>query len=109
MKLSEAIRIGSTKRPQCKTVFFQSDNNGMATHSCVLGAAYEAITGKTPLDLDDVQLLAFWDLNDPLLAHPIGTRALEGSSTIMEGLIELNDYAGWSRERIADWLESLGM
>lgn len=38
-KLSAAIRLGSTFRPQCRGRFFQDGG------SCVLGAAYEAITG----------------------------------------------------------------
>jgi hypothetical protein len=41
-KLSEAIRIGATKRPQCTGDYF--DNGG----SCALGAAWEAMGTGSP-------------------------------------------------------------
>lgn len=42
-KLSQAIWLGSTFRPQCKYRFY----NKLTETSCVLGAAYEAVTGET--------------------------------------------------------------
>lgn len=91
LKLSEAIRIGAALRPhQCVGVFFGQGG------SCALGAAYEAITGRT-----------------------LKEGSTEGA--ILKGIVPgYDDYGlrfeitgrndrGETREHIADWLESRGL
>lgn len=86
MKLSDAIRIGAAKRPQCQGWYF----DGVGT--CALGAAYEGLTGHPParmnLDSDVTRVLMRW--------------GYIGSEVVIR-----NDL-GHTREQIADWLESKG-
>lgn len=88
LKLSEAIRIGARMRPQCAGDFFL--NGG----SCALGAALEAFG----IDPKDAKGFHYGNACDIL--------------GITEGLAEhiaiRNDLRHWSRESIADWLESIG-
>lgn len=86
-KLSLAIRIGALFRGQCKNEYF--GNGG----SCALGAAWEAMRmkGYPPMGVDEaVKEMGF--------QVPFFT-AVE---------IAIKNDEGWTRERIADWLEWQG-
>lgn len=87
LKLSEAIRIGATKRPQCKGHFF----DGVGT--CALGAAAEARGWKPKL-------------NSVFGVSPY--TFLPESKGTLGGTISVMNDCGESRERIADWLEAQG-
>ena len=98
MKFSEAIRIGSKLRPQCREIYF--DGVG----SCALGAAMEAKTGSTSLSSMSVS-----DLSDKYLtyfAHPAWPGHEAELFTI---IVQLNDQYLWTREEIADWLQEQGL
>lgn len=97
MRLSEAIRLGAMLKPQ----HFGSlrSDDGVAT--CALGAAEEASGerwqvwyGQHPACLQDTACPACtyvprFDLNqEPTIAH-------------------LNDTHRWTREQIADWVETI--
>lgn len=86
LKLSAAIRIGAKKRPQCNGHFFAEGG------SCAIGAALEALTGLSNFEDDRVP--------SPETAWP-EMRHLSGK------VYDMND-GGFTREEIADWLESKG-
>jgi hypothetical protein len=97
IKLSEAIRIGAAKRPQCTGAMFK---NGA---SCAVGAIYEAVFGRIH-DSGDHGLgdaLAYRELRDRFGMFKVGGDAWDVA------VFKRND-AGMKREEIADWLESQG-
>jgi hypothetical protein len=89
MRLSEAIRIGARIRPQCSQVY----GDEYAGTSCAIGAAWEAVTGQNPWEVEPLKL-------DEILGR---TRA-----GIRSEIFSRND-SGESRESIADWLEAQGL
>lgn len=93
-KLSQAIRLGATFRPQCVRASGTVGKNGELESTCALGAAMEAI-GVSPLDTSILPLdaLARFKL-EPFVCGAIILR---------------NDLLGWTREQIADWLEQQGL
>ena len=110
MKLSEAIRAGAEKRPQSKYNFFSIADNGETVGSCALGAAYEAIFNITTNDeidagrvaeLEDITGIYDFEVYEN---HPVTQEEHHLDNII----ISLNDAYQWERERIADWLESIG-
>lgn len=91
LKLSKAIRIGAALRPhQCRGVFFGHGG------SCAMGAAYEAITGKT---------LKEGSTDGSFLRGVVPGFDDYG---LRFSIAERNDK-GESREQIAEWLESQGL
>ena len=109
-KLSDLIRIGARRRPQCFGAYFSSEGG-----SCAMGAAMEALTGSTDVRMGIEALRrAFPDLLslDNLFVCPLAPSEINGTLEVCIGLSGLvthfnNDHR-WSRERIADWLEVLG-
>lgn len=104
MKLSWAIRMGSSLRPQCKGNYFDTVNGEVG--SCTFGAVLEAIGAehspyKSHLLRETFPLLAVNNLPSPVL--PGVTKYLNISCAI----VDLNDNQGWTRERIADWVETI--
>lgn len=77
MKLSEAIRLGALLHPQCFDTMVLHNDSGSVVGTCALGAAAEA-----GFKLHTVDIL------------------------LRSKITRLNDRAGWTRERIADWVES---
>lgn len=101
IKLSTAIREGAKLRPQGHGNYFAP-----LGHSCALGAAFQAVTGRTgkdalPIAVDLDKLFPFLD-NEVL--HPAQSKSL----SIAKIIVDLNDRLGWTREQIADWLEGIG-
>ena len=94
LRLSEAIRLGATMKPQAFCAFYR--NGG----SCALGAAFDAI-GLDPDDPDTTTYPISWSwalaiLREcPVCHEPAGIAS------------HLNDVHRWSRERIADFVEVL--
>lgn len=108
MKLSEAIRLGAMLKPQAKCLY-NASNQG----TCAMGAAADAIgvlmesigvdairgtlsgLGEAWPHLgasDDTRNESVWLVDGRPLADAIQTR---------------NDTYGWTREQIADWVESI--
>jgi hypothetical protein len=109
-KLTDLIRIGAQRRPQCFGAYFSADGG-----SCALGAAMEALTGTTNVRTGIKALRRRFRgllvLNN-LLTCPVARHEIGGRRQLYIGLSGLvthfnNDHR-WSRERIADWLEALG-
>lgn len=96
LKLSGAIRLGALIRPQCTGQMFRRGA------SCALGAAYEALFGY-PEDSDQAGDITRLDCITERVPVP---DFLHGNLIRQIGT-EKNDN-GWSRERIADWLEAQG-
>lgn len=113
--LAEAIRKGAALRPQAKGQYFAPWRDSFA--SCALGAAWE---GSQDRPFEDLQEVA---VEDPILgrikgrfpvlsmtgvAFPIQPRFIgSGESELWHEITQLNDYYGWTREAIADWLDGL--
>lgn len=99
MKLSELLKIGAKKRPQC---YGQLHKNGA---SCALGAIYEARFLRIPTN----EQSSYDELKNTFPEMGIIPEPPFGEYTrpMMEQIFHLNDKK-WSREKIADWLESIG-
>lgn len=104
--LGDAIRVGSLKKPQCcglkKT---NSDFQIIAT--CALGSALDAIN---ELDSDKNTLEACEILQerfnvDMSEIHLSPIKGVMGE--LKEVIVYLNDTTKWSREKIADWVDSV--
>ena len=94
MKLSEAIRLGAMLDPQVRGAFFTAEG------TCALGAAAAALHG------DAESLIQAFPVLSTSSTCPACDRFWFRDS--VSGLImHLNDYHGWSRTRIADWVLSL--
>lgn len=89
--LSQAIRIGSTFRPQCTDLFFSEADNA----TCAIGAAIEAIYGEDAL------------FDAPRHVGHLKQRFGVNQNTLHE-VFRRNDL-GATREVIAIWLESKGL
>lgn len=100
MRLCDAIRLGATMRPKqafgvlyyipyCHDDGYYCDDSA----SCALGAAAEGLGISLDLGLDDIE----WRL---LVIYPYLSKAT------LDKIIHLNDRMRWTREAIADWLES---
>lgn len=100
MKLSEAIRLGAMLKPQ--------GTNGLLKngHSCALGAALDAlglldkygIGGYLPREVANR-----WPVLEMVTMNPVtdGVHLSVGDT-----IVDLNDDYNWTREHIADWVET---
>lgn len=106
---SEAIRLGClTTAPRTGTMLSR-DASG-AFSACALGAMAVGY-GFRPGRDDQRDLIDYLDraVTQPL---PIGACPLGCDGKWLSVVIHLNDmhgHRGWSRERIADWLDGLGL
>lgn len=114
-KLSICIREGAKKRPQAFEDFIceisSSDASAPEYSTCALGAAYEHITGKLPYPEDDQSVIdtlyKTCGLNNFRFPYPESTYA--GMDACIDDIVTtLNDTFKWTREEIADYLESIG-
>src|SRR5262245_38820101 len=105
MKLSEAMRLGTMLRPQ--TVVNLLTEQG----SCALGAAGEAAglfrVGDEWKEFGYTSLSETWPI---LYTRSPGCpvcRQSHGDRTLGETITSLNDIHEWTREMIADWVETI--
>lgn len=102
MKLSEAIRLGSTLGPQIREAYIGPDSS-----SCALGAAILAI-GKTVKEASDAgtwgKFMSEWSFLEQMVGCPVCHEASTNSGVIGH---HLNDMHGWTREAIADWVATI--
>lgn len=120
MKLSEAIRLGAQKRAQNFGDYvqqFQVDENSVwgpyEYRTCAIGAAYEYITGKLPqpdwLQDGKVNKAIYKACGVRNVRIPYPDSVLpECKAYVVDVVSSLNDTHKWSREQIADYLESIG-
>lgn len=98
MKLSEAIRLGAMLKPQAH------GRIDAVTSSCALGAAADALGMKPTIKRYVWLSRQYQFLLEP--AHCSRCHALF-VDCVMDMIYHLNDSHGWTRERIADWVETL--
>ena len=99
MKLSEAILLGSTLSPQAFGSYETSDGR-----RCALGAALAAVGEDCFVGNAVARLGWIW----PLLDRPVDCPQCGCSSRqelLGATIAHLNDAHGWTRERIAAWVE----
>lgn len=96
-KLSQAIRLGATFRPQQ----ISHITNAERTTSCALMAAYEAVFGISPKEFCDYPIPTFIDLRDRL--------GIDKNSGVFCRVMNMNNHEHMSREAIADTLEAEGL
>lgn len=119
---SEAIRAGIVLRPvQAFNKFFDSETEG----TCANGAALEAIfgvpfTNDLLLERYDEVMMVMRDYYASSLNHRVELPCscdslIDGPHEVETGgrvhrldhiVVHLNNHDRWTRERIADWLES---
>ena len=93
-KLSDAIRLGATFRPQCRRGTTDFDRRT----SCALMAAHEAVFHQTPEEF----------LRGCRTFEPLADRFGLPSGIVNQVALR-NDRDGHTREQIADWLEGQGL
>src|SRR5262245_27605753 len=105
MKLSEAIRLGAMMAPEHRGPYWIRYDNGQVCGTCAMGAAYHAgglIHSHTFLVPDSEARQTF-----PVLAKkvpiPDGTLVAD----LEEVVIHLFEWKKWTREQIADWVETI--
>lgn len=98
MKLSDAIRLGAMLKPQGVRGFLDDDGN-----TCALGAAADAIGRLSDLLDGRFQEVAQWPFLNKPVAHPV----TQQRRAMWDVVTTLNDIYGWTRERIADWVETI--
>lgn len=96
MKFPDAVRLGSMLHEQCHGELFAYDGNGNLFASCAVGAALEAI-GQTR------NACLYW----PELMEPSHCPACNEPAYINNVITHLNDSHLWTREAIADWLDTI--
>ena len=129
MKLSEAMRKGIECSLPAKGFYLSkgvelanSDAPVDALCACALGAA---LLGAFECDFDMIQeecdseypnikgyhevfLDIFPDINSIRIENPIRHSPSGYKPNLWNVVTDLNDHAAWTREQIADWLESIG-
>jgi len=107
MQLCEAIRLGAMLRPQAFRQAF-SYRGDHVVGSCALAAAHEALGGSfsgCPTPLAQFETLFATYVRSPCRCTNIEGRRFMGR---LDGVItHLNDDDHWTREQIADWVETL--
>lgn len=107
MRFSEAIRLGSMLHPQCFGSLYRrlDGTTGAIIASCAIGAVYTALgytaLGGITTEFDFLPWMKLVSVKCPECGsepHP---------SVSMQTVTHLNDTHHWTRERIADWVESL--
>lgn len=98
MNLSEAMKLGAAMTPKSTCVFFGDDGS-----TCAMGAACFSVgIGKDDLFLDIRAMHKRFPILDLFVQHPEEPQTrIELSLTVYD----LNDNYGWTREKIANWIE----
>lgn len=99
MKLSEAIRLGAMLGPQHRV----RTRYMLEGRTCAIGAAGQAIGINADFDWNAIKTA--W----PLLMNGPTTCSVCGHQTINNAWLvaHLNDDHYWTREQIADWVETI--
>jgi hypothetical protein len=102
MQLSEAIRLGSMLKPQAFHGPSRWLRLAQESATCALAAAAEAA--------GDSELFVFgWDARWPVTVLRVVCPACSDHPVmdVVSCVAVLNDYHQWTRERIADWVETI--
>jgi hypothetical protein len=99
MKLSEAIRLGALLKPQGFGMIFRQKTG----ESCAIGAALDAI-GRLPFATDESSAYRHWPILYRTIEHPIHYHL---ETDVLNAITDLNDEERWTREQIADWVDTI--
>lgn len=103
--LSEAIRLGAMQHRQARGTYYDHVDH----RTCALGAALDAIGQLDAIGFDALQQLqaAFPILRDTVTLPVIAPDPRIARYDLASAIIALNDQCLWTREAIADWVETL--
>ena len=114
MRMSEAMRLGAMMAPPIHGALFSRDNG--PCQACAIGAALLAVWGETEakrqIDLccyiDCAAELWPW-LDHTTVVNPVDNSRLPliGRADMVGIIVVLFENRDWTRERIADWLETV--
>lgn len=100
MRLSEAIRLGATMKPQGFGSLLVVGSNGRE-YTCAMGAAFDAVGAA-----QDIRAVAFVFPGYSRKVFPICDACkLPARVGVTSMVMHLNDAHSWTREKIADWVE----
>lgn len=117
--LSNFLRIGRTYHPLCRNAFVERVQYGYYAYerreewrTCALAAAYAGAFGSDSVERPDFSYsMAVWRLSQRL-GYDISKRQVVGPTgrrnNLADEMIQLVDDNMWTREGVADWVESLG-
>lgn len=116
-KLSALLRAGSEDYAQITGDYIAYTDDRCVVGLCAVGTIFYALFRRLPPQAHEVLLVN--SKNDVFRtiynhhpeaqterAHPIAERAPQ---SVLMTIIDLNDDYHWSRQRIAEWLESEGL
>ena len=112
MRLSKAIRVGIEQfSKQARGMFFSIGIPRKSDEACALGCAIYATYGSADESLIHDLLADYPELLDhDEFPAPRGMELkIRMCDNLRDIIITLNDDCHWSREQIADWLESEGL
>ena len=106
IRLSTAIRKGINRFPEQITQAYFKVNR-----ACALGCAIYTVYGVPDESLIDELVDDFPELHqDEYHIKPTGeVQHKLNTDNLKDVIVSLNDDFGWTREQIADWLESEGL
>jgi len=118
--LSHYLRIGSQYHPLCRHSFVEQVIKGQTRRAsqvefrtCALAAAYAGAYGADTIREPKFSYsMATWRLSN-LLGKDISNAKVSGptgrtNNSVIDEMIQLVDENYWTREGVADWLESIG-
>jgi len=112
--LADAIRLGCTMTLPHRQAFFGPSTNVPIRSTCAMGAALYAAGDESvrTYDADSARCRFYWTWETARELFPVVAQRAWHPEHKMPELIEiiienLNDVHGWSREQIADWIETL--
>ncbi|MEM7335904.1 MAG: hypothetical protein AAF490_27750 [Chloroflexota bacterium] len=119
-RLSALLRLGSQKHPLCRNNFIQKVVTGYYhyerethIHTCAIAAAFVGAFGEqTVFDPQFSFSTAVLKLSQHTgidLANTIVTGPTGRRNSIAKEMMALVDMNWWTREAVADWLESIGL
>ncbi len=103
--VSRLMREGAAATGECVGQYARRTDTGRL-HTCAIGAIAVAKVGNFDLEAVRTESAHVEDMLGALDAlHPVH-QTMRSMTGIITGL---NDFWGWPREKIADWLESIGL
>ncbi len=105
MRLSDAIRLGALLKPQG---FDDFQGEGV---SCAIGAAFDAVglSEARQRTLTTTDLTRMFSVTNKPAVCPCNAWAfchIVSIASVFDVAIHLNDHHRWTREAIADWVET---
>jgi hypothetical protein len=97
LTLSAAMRLGAMLKPQGHNRYLRQGR------TCALGAALDAIGALRYEAGNSTRLFNQWPILETWAVHPVTNRSEMAGGIV----VSLNDEYHWTREVIADWVETI--